>query len=117
MSYLSGLFSKIISDWLMMLLLQPLNIQGFGLMHDKVTKYINYNEQLRSHKCYFSVVQPLFLFPTLFSLHFFFLLLLLLLLSHLLPFTVRLHCRAVPVHSLATALRLCGRVASPSAGV
>lgn len=56
----------------MMLLLQPLNIQGFGLMHDKVTKYINYNEQLRSHKCYFSVVQPLFLFPTLFSLHCFF---------------------------------------------
>lgn len=55
-----------------MLLLQPLNIQGFGLMHDKVTKYINYNEQLRSHKCYFSVVQPLFLFPTLFSLHCFF---------------------------------------------
>lgn len=36
---------------------------------------------------------------------------------HLLPLTVQLHCRAVPVHSLAAALRLCSRVASPSAGV
>lgn len=42
---------------------------------------------------------------------------LLLAFSHLPPLTVRLHCWAVPVHSLAAALRLCSRVASPSTGV
>lgn len=35
--------------------------------------------------------------------------------SHRLP--LQLHCQAVPVHSLAAALRLCSRVASLSAGV
>lgn len=37
--------------------------------------------------------------------------------SNLILLTVQLHCWAVPVHSLVAALRLCSRVASPSAGV
>lgn len=70
--------------------------------------------QLISHQYYFLVVQPpLSSCPCIFLSFFPFLLLI----SHILPFTVQLHCRAVPVHSLAAALRLCSRVASPSAGV